>query len=435
MNTTDFGWPMSSPVKTVDSKIFLDARKGLSPFGYFNEKQCKKGAYKQIEEMLKQYGLTDNDIYLDRNSRSFISAEALILIVIAGNKLRDPGQSAEQFSWASLCLFFARTVVNSTFSREIAAGSGAGSVTTSKTQNVMLATETFCTQGSCTNVPQLKVFTGCIKPPESTSTLAGRLANGQTSRSTKLEERIKKQSKILSHLALEVHYGSKIDLLHGISLSVGRRFRQQCSIDSAWQGQLEKQDIILLTKLIRTKTGDSLYNQIGEEQATVQIPPSAILKLQDQCNSGQTIDEIRKILPPGYLATKRKVAELKTKYKLEFEAIMQPQRTATGYRIEPARLVECLHYLYYWLPKEQWWHLYGDGRKYGKKDTVMIAISNVNNEQKLNGIKFQSPKEMWPIHIFHHKDSRRNLELNIGDGHGGPGYLNEWIKDSQNLGH
>ena len=102
----------------------------------------------------------------------------------------------------------------------------------------------------------------------------------------------------------------QIDLLHGISLSVGRRFRQQCSIDSAWQGQLEKQDIILLTKLIRTKTGDSLYNQIGEEQATVQIPPSAILKLQDQCNSGQTIDEIRKILPPGYLATKRKVIVL-----------------------------------------------------------------------------------------------------------------------------
>ena len=50
-----------------------------------------------------------------------------------------------------------------------------------------------------------------------------------------------------------------------------------------------------------------------------------------------------------------------------------------------------------------------------------MAISNVNNEQKLNGIKFQSPKEMWPIQIFHHKDNRRNLELNIGDGHGGPG--------------
>lgn len=54
------------------------------------------------------------------------------------------------------------------------------------------------------------MFTGCIKPPESTSTLAGRLAGEQTSRSTKLEERVKKQNKILSDLALEVHYGSKV---------------------------------------------------------------------------------------------------------------------------------------------------------------------------------------------------------------------------------
>lgn len=60
------------------------------------------------------------------------------------------------------------------------------------------------------------------------------------------------------------------------------------------------------------------------------------------------------------------------------------------------------------------------GESMGRK-TVMMAISNINNEQKLNGIKFQSPNEMWPVHIFHYKDSRQNLELNIGDGHGGPG--------------
>ena len=95
MNTTDFGWPMSSPVTIVGSKIFLEAHKGLS-------------------------------------------------------------------------------------------------------------------QGSCTNVPQPEVFTGCIKPPESTPTLAGRLADVQTSRSTKLEERAKKQSKILSDLALEVHHSLKV---------------------------------------------------------------------------------------------------------------------------------------------------------------------------------------------------------------------------------
>lgn len=70
--------------------------------------------------------------------------------------------------------------------------------------------ETIGTQESCTTGPEPKVFTGGIKPPESTSTLAGRLAAGQTSRSTKLEERVKKQSKILSDLALEVHYGSRV---------------------------------------------------------------------------------------------------------------------------------------------------------------------------------------------------------------------------------
>ena len=115
--------------------------------------------------------------------------------------------------------------------------------------------------------------------------------------------------------------------------------------------------------------------------------------------------------------------KLKKSYQAEFEAIMQPKRTATGYRIEPSRLIECLQFLYHWLPKEQWWHLYGDGRKYGKKDTVMMALSNINNVQMLHGVKFQSPKEVWPIHVFHQKDSRLNLELNVGDGHGGPGSL------------
>ena len=80
---------------------------------------------------------------------------------------------------------------------------------------------------------------------------------------------------------------------------------------------------------------------------------------------------------------------------------MQPQRTATGYRTEPARLVECLHYLYYWLPKEKWWHLYGDGRKYGKKDTVMMAISNVNNEQKLTLEMVMVDQVYANLHVKH----------------------------------
>lgn len=40
------------------------------------------------------------------------------------------------------------------------------------------------------------------------------------------------------------------------------------------------------------------------------------------------------------------------------------------------------------------------GKKYGKKDTVMMAISNVNNEQKLNGVKFQSLKKKCGLFTF-----------------------------------
>lgn len=59
---------------------------------------------------------------------------------------------------------------------------------------------------------------------------------------------------------------------------------------------------------------------------------------------------------------------------------MQFIRILIGYRIELSRLVECFQFFYYWLFKEQWWYFYGDGRKYGKKDIVLMVISNINNE-------------------------------------------------------
>ena len=99
----------------------------------------------------------------------------------------------------------------------------------------------------------------------------------------------------------------QIDLLHGISVAVGRRFREECNGDSVWQGLFQKEDIIQLTKFVKTKSGGSLYTKIAEEQASIQVSASTVLKLQDQCNSGQTIDELRKMLPPGYFASKRKV--------------------------------------------------------------------------------------------------------------------------------
>lgn len=77
-----------------------------------------------------------------------------------------------------------------------------------------------------------------------------------------------------------------------------------------WQGQLENEDIVMLTQLVRKKTGETLYKEIAEQQAAVQIPGPTIIKLQDQCNTAQAIEELRKILPPGYLPPKKQASWL-----------------------------------------------------------------------------------------------------------------------------
>ena len=79
MDTKHFGWPISSPIKVLNSKVFIEVRKGLTPCGFFNEKQCIKGAFKRLEKLLKHYNMQDTDI----------SAEAFIFLSTAGIKLRD----------------------------------------------------------------------------------------------------------------------------------------------------------------------------------------------------------------------------------------------------------------------------------------------------------------------------------------------------------
>lgn len=66
----------------------------------------------------------------------------------------------------------------------------------------------------------------------------------------------------------------------------------------------------MLTKLVKKKTGETLYKEIAEQQAAVQIPAPTIIKLQDQCNTAQAIEELRKILPPGYLPPKKQASWL-----------------------------------------------------------------------------------------------------------------------------
>ena len=105
----------------------------------------------------------------------------------------------------------------------------------------------------------------------------------------------------------------------------------------------------------------------------------------------------------------------------------KPERTHSGWQINPQRPRETLRYLYWWLPENEWWKIYGDGRNFGGKDSVALTLNVLHDEAMFNGVGYHSPDEYWPIFIFYGKDTRLNLELNLGDP-GKQGSLNKWIE-------
>ena len=105
----------------------------------------------------------------------------------------------------------------------------------------------------------------------------------------------------------------------------------------------------------------------------------------------------------------------------------KPERTHSGWHINPQRLWETLRYLCWWLPENEWWKIYGDGCNFGGKDSVALTLNVLNDEAMSSGVGYHSPDEYWQIFIFYGKDTRLNLELNLGDP-GKQGSLNKWIE-------
>ena len=134
---------------------------------------------------------------------------------------------------------------------------------------------------------------------------------------------------------------------------------------------------------------------------------------------------------PGFFACRRRTSALKAEMNSEL-AILRPKPTATGMSISPHELRLCLLYLYHWLRGEELWRFFGDACNLGKETTTILGITCINNELALNNIKWHSPKEVWITNIFALKDSRSNLEANLGvDG----GEVNSFIHSLRDQGH
>ena len=212
---------------------------------------------------------------------------------------------------------------------------------------------------------------------------------GRKFTSREVARRLNLQKDELTKLAKNVHHGSKNDFIASLAESVTSKKDHG---NNNWDGTLSPQDVVNLA-----------------------------------------IRALRRRLP-RFFDSERKVNSLKAKFRREFEVVWKPERTHSGWRINPDRLRETLLHLYWWLPPIQWWKIYGDGRNFGGNDSVALTLNVLNNEAMFHGFSYHSPDEYWPLYIFYGKDTRLNLELNLGDPVK-PDSLNAWTDSMMTRGH
>ena len=256
---------------------------------------------------------------------------------------------------------------------------------------------------------------------------------GRKFTSREVVRRLNLQKDELTKLAKIVHHGSKNDFIASLAESVTSKKDHG---NNNWDGTLSPQDVVNLAKKSHDpKTRKPVYDIIVEEDAAAHHHLSAIevLDLQDTTNPTEMIRALRRRLP-RFFDSERKVNSLKAKFRREFEVVWKPERTHSGWRINPDRLRETLLHLYWWLPPIEWWKIYGDGRNFGGNDSVALTLNVLNNEAMFHGFSYHSPDEYWPLYIFYGKDTRLNLELNLGDPVK-PDSLNAWTDSMMTRGH
>jgi hypothetical protein len=260
---------------------------------------------------------------------------------------------------------------------------------------------------------------------------------GKIFKSRPLAKRCEAQEAVHKEIAESIHHGCKEDFLLGFARTASHKAKPGTT---DWDGKLSAQDVIEISKNAYCPTTKKTAYDIMTCDHSVQrfhLDKTYILNVQDNMNFTEFARDLRRKIP-GLLDSAYSVDQLKKTLKQEFSVVLQPQRTATGWRIEPDRLHECLKYVYPWIPEQEYWRVYGDARTYGKQKSVLLAIGNLNDEQLLNNVQIQSPKELWPLSIFYFQDSRLNLELNLaGEESAGysSGWLNQWIGQMKDNGH
>ena len=146
--------------------------------------------------------------------------------------------------------------------------------------------------------------------------------------------------------------------------------------------------------------------------------------------SGTRLMEALRKKIPGIFPSQKDERDAKKWFNKAFKAVMLPRRISTGWFINPKRLLQVLMFRYPFLGEDLSIKICGDGREYGGRHSVFLAMSLLNNELMLNNISYQSPKELFELALFYESDNRDNLEMNLTK----PNFLEHFVKTEMEKG-
>lgn len=181
----------------------------------------------------------------------------------------------------------------------------------------------------------------------------------------------------------------------------------------------------------RRKDCRSLLQEISKQHHTTKMNASDVIHLEENFSGTRLTAKLRKYAP-SLFPSHREIMSQKNEYWREFHSLLLPERISTGWKVDPQKLLEILLFKYYWLEGVKHWKIYGDAREKGCQPSTFIGISVLNDEASLHGVKYHDPDEIFPIAIFYGKDSRDNLEENLGDPNS---WLDEFIMKNQKENH
>ena len=133
--------------------------------------------------------------------------------------------------------------------------------------------------------------------------------------------------------------------------------------DNLWDRHLRKKDLVNILERVPKSSGESYFHMILRKKAVDShfLDSFKLIRLTDTCNASEIVGRLRSIFP-GFIDTESNRVQT-WKYQLnEFDAVMQPKRTSTGWRINPMQLYLSLKQLYYLTSNEDWLKVLMDGR-------------------------------------------------------------------------